>query len=149
MAGTSGDIGDVQLLEGNKHIGQVGIDSIEGSLPAGDNNIGNVDVATMPVVETRDILIDVDTALSGQITVTTAGTEVQGGNVPLPNGVFIKALAANTGKIYVGNDGAGAISSSTGFELSAGELIIILVDNLNKLWFDASVNAQKVCWIKA
>jgi hypothetical protein len=32
-------------------------------------------------------------AMSGQITVTTAGTEVQGTDVKLPNGVFIKALA--------------------------------------------------------
>ena len=91
----------------------------------------------------------VTSAICGQITVTTAGTEVQGGNVPLTNGVFIKALGANTGKMYVGNDGAGAISSTTGYELASGEVIIIQVDNLNKLWFDSSVNGEKVCWMKA
>lgn len=89
------------------------------------------------------------TAISGQITVTTAGTEVQGSNVPLDNGVFIKALSGNTGKVYVGNDGNGAVTSSNGFELEAGQLIIIHVDNLNELWFDAAVNGEKFCWIKA
>ena len=89
------------------------------------------------------------TAISGQITVTTAGTEVQGSNVPLDNGIFIKALSGNTGKMYVGNDGAGAVTSSNGFELEAGQLIIIHVDNLNEIWVDSSVNGEKVCWIKA
>ena len=100
-------------------------------------------------VPTKGVDLSVDSAISGQITVTTAGTEVQGGNVPLTNGVLIKALGANTGKMYVGNDGAGAIASTTGYELSADQVIFVQVDNLNKLWFDSSVNGEKVCWLKA
>ena len=87
--------------------------------------------------------------MSGQITVTTAGTEVQGSNVSLPNGAYIKALAGNTGKVYVGNDGAGAVTSSNGFELSAGNMILIQVSNLSDLWFDSATNGDKFCWIKA
>lgn len=88
-------------------------------------------------------------AISGQIKVTTAGTEVQGTNIPLDNGVFIKALAANTGLVFVGNNGSGAVSSSTGFELAAGEVILVPVANLNEIWIDSAVNGEGVCWIKA
>lgn len=91
-----------------------------------------------------------DSALSGQITVSTAGTEVQGPNIALPNGVYISALAGNAGVVYVGNDGAGAVSSSTGYQLRKdGPPILVQVSNLNKLWFDAATNGDKVCWIKA
>jgi len=90
-----------------------------------------------------------DSAICGQITVTTAGTEVQGSGVNLANGVYIKALAGNTGKVYVGNDGAGAISATTGFELSQGDMILIQVGNLSQLWFDAATSGDKLCWIKA
>jgi hypothetical protein len=88
-------------------------------------------------------------ALSGQITVTTAGTEVQGTDVKTPNGVFIKALAGNTGVVYVGNDGAGAVASTTGFQLSAGDVILVQVSNLRDLWFDSASNGDKFCWLKA
>jgi len=93
--------------------------------------------------------INTSVAISGQITVTTAGTEVQGPNVPIDNGVYIKALNGNTGKVYVGNNGSGVVSSTTGFELDAGQVIFISVSNLNELWFDAAVNGEKFCWIKA
>jgi hypothetical protein len=87
--------------------------------------------------------------MSGQINVTTAGTAVQGSHVPLPNGVYIKALAGNAGKVYVGNDGAGDVTASNGFELSPGNMILIQVSNLADLWFDAATNGDDFCWIKA
>lgn len=87
-------------------------------------------------------------ALTGQITVTTAGTAVQGGGVPLTNGVFIKALGGNTGKVYVGNDGYNDVTSGNGYELAAGEVAIFQVANLNHLWFDAATNNDKFCWMK-
>ena len=102
--------------------------------------------AAVPV---KGVDLSVATAISGQITVTTAGTEVQGSNVALSDGVFVKAMGTNTGKVYVGNAGDGTISSTTGYELAAGECILIQVDNLNKLWFDSAVNVEKFCWMKA
>lgn len=84
--------------------------------------------------------------LSGQITVTTAGTEVQGTNVKA-DGFFIRALSTNAGKIYIGNDGAGAVASTSGYELSAGDQVYIAIKNLNELWVDASADAQKICWL--
>ena len=87
-------------------------------------------------------------AMSGQTTVTTAGTEVQlHANQPC-NSVIIKALTANTGIMYVGNDGANAVSSTTGYPLSSGESPIVLeVKNLSQIYIDASVNGEKVAWI--
>lgn len=91
----------------------------------------------------------VDVACSGVVTVTTAGTAVQGGSVALSGGVLVKALSTNTGLAYVGNDGAGDVASTNGFELSPGDMVYLNVDNLNKLWFDTAVNGEKLCWLKA
>ncbi len=85
---------------------------------------------------------------SGQITVATAGTEVPGPDV-LGTYFQIKALPTNTGVMYVGNDGSNAVSNLTGYPLSAGEVLILSnIYNLNQIYFDASVNGEKVAWIK-
>ena len=87
--------------------------------------------------------------LSGQITVTTAGTAVQGPAVPGGGSFAIKAHPDNTDTVWVGNDGAGDVTSSNGFPLDAGEGIVFQVDNLAELWFDADVNGEKFCWALA
>ena len=85
---------------------------------------------------------------SGQITVTTAGTEVQGPSVS-GTPFQIKALPTNTGVMYVGNDGSNAVSSSTGYPLSAGDVVILgNITNLNQIYVDSSINGEKVAWIK-
>lgn len=89
------------------------------------------------------------TVMSGQVTVSTAGTAVQGADVQNDGGFWIKALAANSGVIYVGNDGAGDVTSANGFQLSAGDKILVNVNNLKDFWFDAATNGDKACWIKA
>ena len=84
--------------------------------------------------------------ISGQVTVATAGTAVQGPNIELSNGVYIGALGANTGYMYIWHatgDGRG------GYQLAAGKSVPVQVQNLNQLWFDASVNGEKICWLKA
>jgi len=91
-------------------------------------------------------VISVVAAISGQVTVTTAGTSIQGGSVALTNGVYVKALGANTGKMYIGYATG---DNRTGYELSADQAVIVQVANLNQLWFDASVNGEKICWLKA
>jgi hypothetical protein len=86
--------------------------------------------------------------MAGQITITTAGTAVVGTDVP-GYGFFIRALEGNTGLVYVGNDGAGDVTASNGFELGTGDSIYIEVPNLNYLYFDAATNGDKVCWVKS
>lgn len=85
--------------------------------------------------------------LSGQKTVTAAGSEVQLAPSQLINGpVMVKALPGNTGIMYVGNVNGG-VSSSTGIPLSAGEaMIFAFVGNLAEIWVDASVNGEGVAW---
>lgn len=85
-------------------------------------------------------------ATSGQITVTTAGTEVRGPDINA-QGFFVKAKTTNTGLVYVGNDGNGAVSSSTGFGMSAGDTIYWEGGNLRNLWFDSAVNGEGFYWL--
>lgn len=87
--------------------------------------------------------------ISGQTTVTTAGTEVvlaeAGTRINGP--VQIKAMAGNTGFVYVGNTGAGVVSATSGYELDAGEYITFAyVGDLSTILVDSSVNGEKVCW---
>jgi len=84
---------------------------------------------------------------SGQITVTTAGTAVQGTSTPNYTGFFIRALSGNTGNVYLGNDGAGDVTSANGYELAPGDQIYIEVPNLSDLWFDAATNGDKFSWL--
>ena len=86
-------------------------------------------------------------ARSGQITVTTAGTAVQGTATAKKALILIKALSTNTGLVYVGNDGAGDVTSSNGYELEAGDQIAVDVANLSDLWFDAATDGDKFAWI--
>jgi hypothetical protein len=83
---------------------------------------------------------------SGQITVTTAGTAVQG---PDTGGleVIVKAMAGNTGIVYIGNDGAGDVTALNGFELTAKEEVLVR-KNLAAFWFDAATSGDKLCWVK-
>ena len=94
---------------------------------------------------------------SGQITVTTAGTAVQGPTSPRAGGTgsgkllgfYLRALSGNAGAIYVGNDGADDVTSSDGFELSAGEGVFVECNSLDALWFDAANDGDKVSWLLA
>ncbi len=85
-------------------------------------------------------------AKSGQITVTTAGTAVQGPNTSGIS-IAIKALANNAGLVYVGNDDAADVTSANGFELAPGEGVVVN-KSLRALWFDAATNGDKLCWLE-
>lgn len=88
-------------------------------------------------------------AQSGQITVATVGTAVQGTDQSCSL-VSFKAHPDNTDTVWIGEDGAGDVSSSNGYPLDPGEQIILQVpgDNLSTLWFDADVNGEKICWLR-
>ena len=85
-------------------------------------------------------------ARSGQITVTTAGTAVQGTD-QISGLVAFKAHPDNTDAVWVGNDDADDVTANNGFPLEPGESIIVQVGNLKQLYFDADVNGEKVCWL--
>lgn len=93
-----------------------------------------------------------DTVRSGQTTVTTAGTAV-----PLTTTavrctrVIIQALEGNTGAIYVGNDGAGDVSSANGFVLGStagtNDRVELACGDTANIWLDAATNGEGVSWI--
>ena len=88
----------------------------------------------------------------GTTTVSTAGTEVQLSNTTSRVlWIKVKALAANSGKVYLGI--AGSITSALGYELSAGNEIEINFADIggsilfSTLWADAATNGDKLAWI--
>ena len=87
-------------------------------------------------------------ALSGQKVVVSAGTAVALGSLQVSAPIMVKALDTNTDYVYVGNDGAGDVSSSNGLQLSADEAVIFqFVGNLGSLMVDSVVNGEGVAWL--
>ena len=84
---------------------------------------------------------------SGQKTVSIAGTAEALGTTLSIISVTIKAKAANTNNVYVGNDGAGDITSSNGYVLDAGETVTIDTDNLADIWLDVDTGGEGVSYI--
>jgi len=81
---------------------------------------------------------------SGQKTIATAGSAARVTTDPYEV-ITIKALAGNTGIVYVGNDGADDVTSSNGFELSAKEEITLYTSD--KVYLDVAVNGEGVSFI--
>lgn len=92
--------------------------------------------------------LDAVDGVTGQKTVTTAGTPVQltASTRPLSEGVLIRAKAANNGYIYVGF-GASGVSSTLGYELSPGESTLVPVKRADGIWIDSSVSGEGVCFM--
>ena len=87
-------------------------------------------------------------ALSGQKTVTTAGTAVQLGAQDIAGPLMVKALDTNTAIVAIGNDGSNDITLSNAFRLAAGEVVIFqFVGSLASLWLDSGVNGEGVSWM--
>ena len=87
-------------------------------------------------------------AISGQQAIAAAGTAEALGSQPIHGPLMIKALAANTSYVYVGNDDAGDVTSANGLELAAGEVIVFdHVSNLAEIIVDSAVNAEGVAWL--
>lgn len=90
-------------------------------------------------------------ARSGQVTVTTSGTAVQGPTFPgAANNkrvrFYIKAHPGNTDTVWIGEDGGGDVASGNGFPLNVGEGMEVELNSLSELWFDASSSGDIICW---
>lgn len=95
---------------------------------------------------------------SGVVTVTTAGTEVQMSTTDLfVKKLIVRPAAANTGNIFLGNNGSGAVALGSGLEFEPADpaLVIDGIDidgrsdsfNLKDMWVDSSVNGEKLSYI--
>ena len=81
------------------------------------------------------------------VTVTVAGTPVQGADQKIPPGVkvSVRAHPDNTGRIYVGKSSATALSTSNAnCPLDANQGQSFQLQNTNLLWFDAAVSGEKI-----
>lgn len=86
-------------------------------------------------------------ALSGQISVTTAGSAIALGSQQVNAALMVKALTGNTGLVYIGN-ASGDVSSSNGMPLAAGDVAVFdLVGNLASIMVDSAVNGEGVAWL--
>jgi hypothetical protein len=87
-------------------------------------------------------------SMSGQGIVVTTGTPVALGSGLIESGVWIHSSSANTGKMYIGNDGLDSVSSLTGYIMDAGDSIFLeYVYDLSTIYVNASVSGEKVSWI--
>ena len=85
----------------------------------------------------------------GQDTVTTAGSAeaLNGGtSLTISTGtrLLIQGLSSNTDLVYVGDSG---VSSSNGYELSAGQVVSLAIDDVATVYIDAAVNGEGVSWV--
>ena len=84
-----------------------------------------------------------ETPVTGQKTVTTAGTQVAiGGNVDVRR-LIVVADPDNGGNIYVGPD---TVSSSTGLKLPPGGILPCGNVNLSKIFIDADYNGEGISY---
>jgi len=141
-AGTAG-VGTVILGAGTAAVGTVkigaGTGAAMGKLAANSGvDIGDVDVTSVAIPTT---------IYSGQETVDSAGTDQTirpAGSQAITSGVTVKALAGNTGIVYVGAEN---VAAATGFELSAKESVFLEVADIASVWIDAATTDDGVSWI--
>lgn len=108
------------------------------------NSTANVSLLTEAGSEITDDIATPTTIYNGKTTVTTAGTRVVLTTTQAVKSVTVKALATNTGIIYVGN---ASVSSTNGFRLAAGEAVSFDIADLNSVNLDSSVNAEGVTYL--
>ena len=84
---------------------------------------------------------------TGQKTITTAGTPEALPDKAINPGVIaiVKAKAANTASITIGTSSVSAVFTSTqSFQMTKGESFKFRVDNLNRIYVDATVSGDGV-----
>lgn len=97
---------------------------------------------SIPVVVASDQSLGKSNVVVFQETVGLTSAQLSNNAITLS--VTIKALDSNTGTIFIGTSG---VTTSNGFELSAGESVTISIDNTNRLYAIATLAGQKLCLI--
>lgn len=91
--------------------------------------------------------------LTGQITVSSAGTAEQGPSSPSGREFIICALPGNSGNVALGNDGSDDVTMSNGLVLSSGTCVTVTFQGgapnaLSAMWFDAATGGDGFSWFK-
>lgn len=105
------------------------------NIPSGTQTVAGTVTATTAVPTT---------IYTGKKTVTTGGTRVALASTQAVKSVTVKALSANTNKIYVGDS---TVASTTGFQLSAGDSVSLDIADLATVYLDADTNGEGVTYL--
>lgn len=98
--------------------------------------VGTVVAGTITLLAREDLTVE---AAGATVTLTASKT------VPDGVGVTIKAMFANGGTIRIADSSAKALNTSTGgFGLRNNESVGLQVDNINRIWLDATVSGEGV-----
>jgi hypothetical protein len=80
----------------------------------------------------------------GQSILTESALQLTTTDVECEVGVTVRAHTTNTGYVYVGNSD---VTTANGYQLAAGESVILKVNNVKNVYAVGSVNPQTVSWI--
>jgi hypothetical protein len=86
------------------------------------------------------------TFAAGQDTINTSAVQLNGGLSRVArSGVTLKSVSGNSGRVYIGT--SSSITTSSGYELAAGESVTLPVNNINLIWMIGSAASQQVSWL--
>ena len=97
----------------------------------------------------KDVTMSWGTFDHGRAIVTESSAQIITTDVKCENNVTIKAASGNTGTVYIGNsDVTAATNTATdGYELAAGQSVVLKINNVKNVYAIGSVNPQTVYWI--
>lgn len=139
IAGKDGSGNTQDVLTDTGGAVQVDIESIA----AGDTNIGNVDIVSLPALSTGPVAsnprTDVGTSVATQLIVASTPCK----KVTL---VFDDGAATNgaSGVMWVGGS---SVAANNGIPMRAGQSLTLEVGNANTVWLFCTTASQKVSWV--
>lgn len=83
-------------------------------------------------------------ALTGQKTINTTAVQMTTTSHQCREGVLVRALDTNTGKVFIGYNSG--VTTASGMPLNAGDASSRGIDNPNKIYLVADATGQKVAW---
>ena len=86
---------------------------------------------------------------NGQASIGTTASQLTTTSKRLNRGLNVKALAANTDKVYVGGQGVTASGATGGYELSAGQAVPVSAADQNQVYAISASGTQVVCFVDA
>lgn len=81
-----------------------------------------------------------DVVVLGSIGTTTL--QLTASSKPTRSAIIVKADPANTGTVYIVT--SGSKTAADGFALAPGDVVVVPLDNFNKVWAVGSASGQKI-----
>lgn len=120
---------------------------LAGQLPSGAINNLAIDSSGRPKVTINNF--DVDTPIKAltsiknyQKTIATTATQVDSSPLSGRKTISVKLISSATQKVYIGSDNT--VTTSTGYELNAGDSVDMEVDTTQAIWAIADTSSQTI-----